>query len=73
MENKTTIRFYNKDIWISHVAEREEHKIHLRIPYVEAQVFFSPSPPHDMSEQYISNPLKLLRLGYLQEQIQREE
>lgn len=69
---KTTIRFYNKDIWISYVEEREKHAIHLRIPYTETNVYFSSSSPHDMSEQYIANPLRILRLGFHQELIQKE-
>lgn len=70
--DKATIHFYNKDIWISYLGQGEKHSMHLRIPYSEAQVFFVPSSPHDMSEQWTANPLKILRLGYLQEQIQKE-
>lgn len=70
---KATIRFYNKDIWISYAEENEKHTIHLRIPYTDTRVYFVPSTPHDLSEEYIDNPLRILRLGFHQESILNEE
>lgn len=69
---KATIRFYSNDIWISYVDEKEKHQIHLRIPYSEAQVYFTPIHSLSISEQYIENPLRILRLGHYQDLIQKE-
>jgi hypothetical protein len=71
--NKTTIRFYEKDVWISYKDEKEAHLVNLRISYNEAQVFFTPKHELSISEQYISDPLKILRLGHYQDLIQSEE
>ena len=69
MKVKATIRFYNRDVWMSYVEEGEKFQHHFRIPYEDLHVYFSEEAPHDTHERFTPTPLQFLRVGALHSQI----